>query len=111
MTGKTVVVGHSMAGFPISRAAELDPSNIARLVYLCAYVPWPDLGLADQRRKAPYQPLANTFRVAADRITMGFDPAMARIGFIMTARMRLISRWKTCARSPSCPKKPLRSWA
>ncbi len=78
---QTIVVGHSMAGFPISRAAELDPSNIARLVYLCAYLPWPGLGLADQRRKAPRQPLAEAFRVAPDRITMGFDPTMAEDKF------------------------------
>lgn len=81
MDGPTIVVGHSMAGFPISRAAEIDPSKFARLVYLCAYLPWPGLGLADQRRKAPRQPLAEAFRVAADRITMGFDPAMAEEKF------------------------------
>lgn len=81
MDGPTIVVGHSMAGFPISRAAELDPSQFKRLVYLCAYLPWPGLGLADQRRKAPRQPLAEAFRVAADRITMGFDPAMAEEKF------------------------------
>ncbi|MGH1415302.1 MAG: alpha/beta fold hydrolase [Pelagimonas sp.] len=77
LENETIVVGHSMAGFPISRAAELDPAKFARLVYLCAYVPWPGLGLADQRRKAPYQPLAEAFRVAPDRVTMGFDPDMA----------------------------------
>lgn len=77
----SIVVGHSMAGFPISRAAELDPSHITRLVYLCSYIPWPGLGLADQRRKAPRQPLAEAFQVAPDRITMGFDPSMAQDKF------------------------------
>lgn len=77
----TIVVGHSMAGFPISQAAEMDPSNISRLVFLCAYLPWPGLGLADQRRKAPRQPLSQAFQVAPDRITMGFDPAMAKEKF------------------------------
>lgn len=81
MDGPTYVVGHSMAGFPISRAAELDPSRFTRLIYLCAYLPWPGLGLADQRRKAPRQPLAEAFRVAPDRVTMGFDPAMAEEKF------------------------------
>lgn len=77
----SIVVGHSMAGFPISRAAELDPSHITQLVYLCSYIPWPGLGLADQRRKAPRQPLAEAFQVAPDRITMGFDPSMAQDKF------------------------------
>lgn len=81
MDGPSIVVGHSMAGFPISRAAELDPSQFSRLIYLCAYIPWPGLGLADQRRKAPRQPLAKAFRVAPDRVTMGFDPNMAKEKF------------------------------
>jgi pimeloyl-ACP methyl ester carboxylesterase len=33
-----VVVGHSRAGIVISRAAELEPARIARLVYLAAYL-------------------------------------------------------------------------
>jgi pimeloyl-ACP methyl ester carboxylesterase len=33
------VVGHSMGGLVISQAAEMDPSSIRGLIYLCAYLP------------------------------------------------------------------------
>ena len=52
LDGPTIVVGHSMAGYPISRAADLRPANIARLVYLCAYVPWDDHSLVEMRLRA-----------------------------------------------------------
>jgi pimeloyl-ACP methyl ester carboxylesterase len=34
-----IVVGHSMGGLVISQAAELAPSHVRGLVYLCAYLP------------------------------------------------------------------------
>ena len=34
-----LLVGHSMGGFAISQAAELNPDLVAGLVYLCAYLP------------------------------------------------------------------------
>lgn len=37
--GKACLVGHSMAGMVISEAAALRPEKVARLVYLCAYLP------------------------------------------------------------------------
>ena len=52
-----ILVGHSMAGFPISAAAEKDPARVARLVYLCAYAPRDGLSLVDMRQEAPRQPL------------------------------------------------------
>ena len=72
-----IVVGHSMGGYPITRAAQIDPSRIARLVYLCAYTPWPGLSLAEMRRLADEQPLVPAIRKAADGVTMTFDPKMA----------------------------------
>lgn len=65
----TIVVGHSMAGYPISRAAEIDPTNVARLVYLCAYVPKAGLGLADMRRLAPEQPLIHAIDRSEDGLS------------------------------------------
>ena len=53
----TIVVGHSMAGFPISAAAEKAPNKIARLVYLCAYAPRNGVSLVEMRQEAPRQPL------------------------------------------------------
>ncbi len=72
-----VLVGHSMAGYPITAAADLAPERIARLVYLCAYVPMPGLSLAQMRRLATTQPLRDAITIAPDRKTFCFDPAKA----------------------------------
>jgi pimeloyl-ACP methyl ester carboxylesterase len=71
----TIVVGHSMAGYPITVAAEADPRQIAALVYLCAYVPVSGMTLGDMRRAGPRQPLAPAIRVDKAAGTFGFDPA------------------------------------
>ena len=46
-----VLVGHSMAGAVISRAAEQIPEDIAQLVYLTAYLPRSDESLASLARR------------------------------------------------------------
>jgi pimeloyl-ACP methyl ester carboxylesterase len=71
-----ILVGHSMAGYPITLAADRAPEKIDRLVYLCAYLPVPGLSLADMRRAGPRQPLAPAIRVDPDRTSFTFDPAM-----------------------------------
>lgn len=71
-----VVVGHSMGGFPIARAAELAPDRIDRLAFVCAYAPRPGLSLAEMRRAWPHQPLRAAIRVADDGLTFSFDPAL-----------------------------------
>ena len=73
----TVLVAHSMAGYPATRAAQLAPERFARLIYLCAYVPVPGMTLADLRRSSPNQPLVEAIRKAPDGLTMTIDPAMA----------------------------------
>lgn len=75
---RTVLVGHSMGGYPITAAAEAAPARVAVLVYLCAYVPVAGLSLADMRRAGPRQPLAPAIRRAEDGMSFTFDPAMAR---------------------------------
>lgn len=77
--GPTLLVGHSMAGYPITAAAEHDPRHIAGLVYLCAYRPRDGLSLADLRRAAGRQPLRGTFRLADGCFT--FDPAVVEDRF------------------------------
>jgi len=75
--GPVVLVGHSMAGFPITRAAELAPDKIARLIYLCAYVPQRGLSLVEMRKQAPRQPLMPAVIRAEDGASFTVDPAMA----------------------------------
>ncbi len=76
-----VLVGHSMAGYPITAAANLAPEKISKLIYVCAYVPMPGKSLAEMRRMAPSQPLLDAIRVSADRVTFSVDPADAAAKF------------------------------
>ncbi len=73
-TPDTILVGHSMAGYPISAAAEHTPEAMARLVYVCAYAPVSGLSLADMRRAAPRQPLLPAIVMAEDRKSFTIDP-------------------------------------
>lgn len=75
------LVGHSAAGYPITLAAERAPEKIARLVYLCAYVPRPGMSMIDMRRVGPRQTLQGVVRAAPDGLTYSIDPARARDRF------------------------------
>ncbi|MCE6961339.1 alpha/beta fold hydrolase [Cereibacter sphaeroides] len=70
------LVGHSMAGLPISAAAEKAPEKIARLIYLCAYAPRSGMSVASMRRAGPRQPLRDAIVIAPDRQSFTFDPAL-----------------------------------
>ncbi|NNK78769.1 MAG: alpha/beta fold hydrolase [Litoreibacter sp.] len=72
-----VLVGHSMAGFPITAAAEKAPEKISALVYLCAYVPTPGQSLVDMRRAGPSQPLKGALNISSDRKAYTIDPVRA----------------------------------
>jgi pimeloyl-ACP methyl ester carboxylesterase len=76
ITTPAVLVGHSMAGYPITAAALRAPEKIARLVYVCAYVPKSGLSLADMRRAGPRQPLLEAIETSADRHSFRFRPEM-----------------------------------
>ncbi|ARC89548.1 alpha/beta fold hydrolase [Rhodovulum sp. MB263] len=73
-----ILVGHSMAGFPISAAAEKAPGKIRSLVYVCAYAPVTGLSLVDMRRAAPRQPLLDTIVKSEDGVSFSFDPEKVR---------------------------------
>lgn len=73
--GPTLLVGHSMGGFPITAAAQKAPDRFTALVYVCAYLPRPGMTLADMRRAGPRQPLAGSFLIDRTRTTFTFDPA------------------------------------
>ncbi len=72
ITRRAVVVGHSMAGFPISAAAEANPGKISRLVYLCAYAPRDGVSLVDMRMEAPRQPLLEAIEKTPDGLGFTF---------------------------------------
>lgn len=76
ITQPTVLVGHSMAGYPITAAALRAPEKIARLVYVCAYVPQAGQSLVDMRRAGPRQPLLDAIDTSADRQSFRFRPDM-----------------------------------
>jgi pimeloyl-ACP methyl ester carboxylesterase len=81
MHGKTVLVGHSMAGFPITVAADLSPHMIDKLIYLCAHVPEAGKSIADMRLLAATQPLAKAMIKSDDGKTVTIDPALAHEKF------------------------------
>lgn len=73
----TVLLGHSAAGFAITAAAERAPDRIARLIYLCAYLPSPGRSIIDLRKDAPFQPLKGALARTADGLGYTVDPAAA----------------------------------
>lgn len=77
----TILVGHSMAGFPITLAADLMPERFAKLIYLCAYVPVPGQSLIDMRKAAPSQPLLDAIVTSDDKKSFTIDPNKAREKF------------------------------
>ena len=81
MHGKTVLVGHSMAGFPVTLAADLSPHMVDKLVYICAHLPEVGKSIADMRALAETQPLAEAMIPAADGKTITIDPTKARDKF------------------------------
>jgi pimeloyl-ACP methyl ester carboxylesterase len=72
-----VLVGHSMAGYPITQAANLAPEKVSKLIYLCAYAPVIGHSTAEMRRMADTQPLRDAIEIAPDRVTFSIDPTKA----------------------------------
>ena len=87
----TIIVGHSWAGYPISAAAEADPSAMRALVYLCAYVPISGLSMVDMRKRAPRQPLLPAVIRNPDGITFTIDPEMAPAVFYHDCRAETVA--------------------
>lgn len=73
----SILVGHSMGGYPISAAAERDPSNIQRLVYLCAHVPQAGKAIVDLREEARVKNLPAPIEKTADGLAFVFAPDQA----------------------------------
>lgn len=78
--GPVVLVGHSFAGIVISAVAENDPSNIASLVYVAAYLPRVDVTPGDSLQELAMSDhhgawQQNSFVVAADYSTASVNPS------------------------------------
>jgi len=71
------LVGHSMAGFPISLAAEMAPEKIERLIYLCAYAAQNGRSLVEMRAEAPRQPMADAAIRTEDGLAFAVDKTKA----------------------------------
>lgn len=74
LDGPTILVGHSAGGYAITQAAERDPTNVAGLVFLTAYVPQPGKSLVDMLGEAPEQPMKGAFELAEDKKSFRFKP-------------------------------------
>lgn len=64
-----VLVGHSMAGFPIAAAAQKSPEKIERLINLCAYAPFSGHSLIEMRKMAARQPLMDAIEKSEDGLS------------------------------------------
>lgn len=73
-TPETIIVGHSWGGYPISAAAEADPSAMKALVYLCAYVPKDGMSMVEMRRQSPRQTIADAVDKSADGLSYTVKP-------------------------------------
>lgn len=76
-----ILVGHSMGGMVISEAAERAPEKIAKLVYLCAFLPGDGDTLLKLKDRGPSPELASGLRPSADGKTATVDREVARAVF------------------------------
>ena len=81
ITTPVILVGHSMAGYPIAAAAQKAPEKIARLINLCAYVPKAGHSLIEMRKLAKRQPLMDAIEKSADGLSWTAIPEKARETF------------------------------
>lgn len=73
-TSRTIIVGHSWGGYPISAAAEANPDAMRALIYLCAYVPQDGLSLIDMRKRAPRQLITDAIETSTDGLSYTVKP-------------------------------------
>jgi pimeloyl-ACP methyl ester carboxylesterase len=75
-----ILVGHSAGGYAITAAAARTPEKIAKLIYVCAYVPKADMSLAAMRRSAERQPVMDLINILPDGQAFEFRADTARDG-------------------------------
>ena len=62
----TIVLGHSMGGYPISLAAEIDPTHIKHLIFLTAFIPQDGKSLVEMRSTVNQYPLTSVIKKTED---------------------------------------------
>jgi len=75
LTPETILLGHSMGGYPITLAAEAVPPRA--LIYLTAYTPWPYKSIADMGRLGGQHTMKGMVDMAPDRRTFTYGPKAA----------------------------------
>ncbi len=73
-TPRTIIVGHSWGGYPVSAAAEAAPDAMRGVIYLSAYVPRAGLSMIEMRRRAPRQLLLDAVEKSADGLSYTARP-------------------------------------
>ena len=81
LSNRSILVAHSMAGFPATLAADRAADQVDRIVYIGAHVPIPGKSIADMRAMADSQPLVEAMIRSDDGKTIRFDPTKAREKF------------------------------
>jgi pimeloyl-ACP methyl ester carboxylesterase len=71
---RTLLVGHGMAGYPISAAAEAASDRVAGLVYLSAFIPEAGKSISDLRAGAPVDPLEGKTHPSDDGVCFSICP-------------------------------------
>ena len=66
LSSPTIILGHSMGGYPITLVAETDPNYIKHLVYLTAFVPEDGKSLSQMRKKEDQFPLTSVIKKTED---------------------------------------------
>jgi pimeloyl-ACP methyl ester carboxylesterase len=82
----TILVGHSLGGLSITAAADRAPDRVAALVYLCAWVPVPEVPLTEYRAQGTTPALRSASSV---------DPATDCATFARAAAVELF--FQDCA--------------
>ncbi|MDJ0857940.1 MAG: alpha/beta fold hydrolase [Dinoroseobacter sp.] len=74
LSPNTLIVGHGMAGYPMSAASEAMVDSVAGMVFVSAFVPQPKKSIADLRAAAPIDGLAGKTERTDDGYSQTISP-------------------------------------
>ncbi|HHB81634.1 MAG TPA: alpha/beta hydrolase, partial [Aliiroseovarius sp.] len=75
LTPDTILLGHSMGGYPVTLAAEAVAPRA--LIYLTAYTPWPGKSIADMGRLGGHHTMAGMAEMALNRRSFTYRAEVA----------------------------------